>query len=186
MSEAEFWKDIRHKARLSKIAEHGFEIHYPEKPSGFYRLKRHGEFVGYTRKGEFHRYGYCTVGSTINRAEKIINKERDKRMKDAGFTIHKSDIDKERERGTKVWNYYILRRHGHIVFGHTTASARNIERFYNKIPVRMNPPMPEGSYSVRRLQHKCIQPSACVALAMRILDIEEQLYTEQGINLEVI
>ena len=170
--EKRFYREAKHQARLNAISEKGFTIEaqvYKSGHIGFYYLKRHGEVVTYRRKGQDVPYGYSHKGSAINRAEKIIYKERMAYLESHGFTFHDS---REGNRQKNVPFFCYLRRYGQIRFSYIVWRHSNIARYFNKFPVTHRK-LPDNQSSFYAKCWKHTTTSACMTTAERILEDEK-------------
>ena len=168
--ENRLYREAKHQARLNAIAEKGFQIEVSTRLGyiGSYYLKRHGELVTYRRKGRDVPYKYAHKGSAINRAEKIIYKERKEGLERLGFTFHDSRTE-NRQKNVPFFCY--LRRYGQIRFTSVIGRHRNMAKYFNRFPVSLRK-MPEDQTLVYARAWKHATYSACMATAEKILEDE--------------
>ena len=172
--EKRFYREAKKQARLDAIAKEGFTIEaqvYNSGYIGFYYLKRHGKDVTYQRKGKDIPYQYSHKGSALNRAEKIIFKERKARLEDHGFTFHDSRSE-NRQKNVPFFCY--LRRYGQIRFSTIVWRHQNIRRYFNKFPVSHGKlPDNQSIFHARVWKHTTYR--SCMTTAEKILE-DEQMF----------
>lgn len=169
-TENRLYRQAKKEGRIRNIEDRGFKIRC--RHSRDYRLYRFGEPVTYKRKGRIHPYEYATEGSAINRAEKIIQKERDTFLKSQGFTFEY--IEGKVKNGKPYPTYWIARRYGYLCFGYANLIGRKAVERRNRTPIRTRT-YNEFAGSVCTFQHEGTSLKAVQSLAIRILVQEEQL-----------
>ena len=168
--ETRLYRQAKKEGRIRNIEHLGFKIR--RRHSRDYRLYRFGEPVTYKRKGAIHHYRYATEGSAINRAEKIIQKERDTFLKSQGFTFEY--ITDKVKQGKPYPNYWIARRYGYLCFGYANLVGRKAVERRNHMPIRTRT-YNEFTSSVSTFQHEGTSLKAVQSLAIRMLNQERLL-----------